>query len=216
MLAMIVFVSLVLTQQKICQHIGLGQLKYYGPSTSIKNKIPTVDQEQIEGNYVVKNTFYVDNEKIAGWGNRGHEKTTQEKEVNSVYHGSLTSEPIEIEWQVLIDINYQLTYFQELETEMYSPVFSEAVKALDSKEILIEGFVIPFDEVSDTVALSANPMASCFFCGRASPASVMSMYLRDKSKRFKVDDFKKFRGKLHLNYDDPNEYYYVLRDARVE
>ena len=66
------------------------------------------------------------------------------------------------------------------------------------------------------MSLSYNPYASCFFCGKASPASVMSMYLKDEDVRYKMDDFKTFRGTLHLNYDDPNEFYYILRDAREE
>ena len=100
--------------------------------------------------------------------------------------------------------------------ELYTPVFPKVVKALDGKEIIVEGFVIPFDQSGELIALSANPFAACFFCGKASPASVISMHLRNKGKRYKMDDFKKFRGTLKLNYDDPDEYYYILQDARVE
>ena len=115
-----------------------------------------------------------------------------------------------------MDINYELRYFKELDMEIYAPVFSEAVKALDGKEVILEGFVLVFDEEPDLLSLSANPYASCFFCGKASPASVISMYLKKKRKRYKMDDFKKFRGTLHLNHDDPNEFYYILRNATEE
>lgn len=115
-----------------------------------------------------------------------------------------------------MEINYQLKYFSELEMEIYAPVFPKEIKELDGKEVAIIGFVIPFDEEEQLLSLSANPYAACFFCGQASPASVMSMYLKNKRKRYKVDDFKRFRGTLHLNHDDPNEFYYILRNAVEE
>ena len=100
--------------------------------------------------------------------------------------------------------------------EMYAPVFSKAVEALHEKEVIIEGYVIPLDPKGDLLALSFNPYAACFFCGKASPASVLSMYLKENNRRYKTDDFVKFRGTLHLNQDNPNEFYYILRDAREE
>ena len=41
----------------------------------------------------------------------------------------------------------------------------------------------------------------------------MTMYFKEKGSRYKMDDFKKFKGILHLNQDDPNEFYYILKDA---
>ena len=37
--------------------------------------------------------------------------------------------------------------------------------------------------------------------------------MKKNKKTYKIDDFKKFKGTLHLNYDDPNEFYYILKDA---
>lgn len=124
------------------------------------------------------------------------------------------SPPIEVDWKVLMNIDYELRYFKEVDLEIYAPVFSKAVKALHGKEVIIEGYVIPFDEEGELLSLSFNPYASCFFCGKASPASILSIYLKDKKKRYKIDDYKKFRGTLYLNKDDPNEFYYILRNAR--
>lgn len=128
--------------------------------------------------------------------------------------GNGDSDVIVLDWQDLMDIKYRLKYFAEIDLKIYSPVFSNAVKKLDKKEVIIEGFVIPFDEEEELLSLSMNPFAACFFCGNASPASVISLYLKDTKKRYKVDDYKKFRGILHLNQDDPNEFYYILKEAR--
>ncbi|MEO1516855.1 MAG: DUF3299 domain-containing protein [Bacteroidota bacterium] len=122
--------------------------------------------------------------------------------------------PVEIGWKLLIDIDYEPKYFEEVEMELYAPIFSEAVKAMDRKEVLIKGYVIPLDAKGELYALSANPYASCFFCGQASPASVISLQLKNKGDRYKTDDLKRFRGVLVLNYDDPNQFCYILKEAR--
>lgn len=133
----------------------------------------------------------------------------------SVPHNKIPlAEPIHLEWGTLVNIKYKLKYFEQLDMELYSPLFSEDVKALDGKEVAIRGYVIPLDTEGKLYALSANPFAACFFCGRASPASVISLYFNGKSKRYTVDDIVKFRGVLHLNYDNPDENYYVLKDAQ--
>ena len=96
------------------------------------------------------------------------------------------SEPIKLEWYYLDDIQYKLRYFQDLDFEAYAPVFGETLKSLNGEQVIIEGFVIPLFEDKEPLALSANPYASCFFCGQASPASVMSMYMKNKGKNYKL------------------------------
>lgn len=140
--------------------------------------------------------------------------TSTDEEVREVDPSATDdSEPIVIDWQVLMAIDYEPRYFEELDMEIYSPVFSEEVKKLHGKTVIIEGFVIPFYEEDDFLSLSMNPYASCFFCGNASPASVLSLYLKKGSRRYKIDDYKKFKGTLLLNQDDPDDFYYILRDA---
>jgi len=120
--------------------------------------------------------------------------------------------PIAINWKLLIDIEYKLKYYEAFGMEIDTPVFTDALKVLDGKEVIIKGYVIPIDESSNLLALSANPYSSCFFCGEASPASVMSMKLK-KKKRYKMDASIKFQGVLKLNYDDPEDFYYILENA---
>lgn len=173
-----------------------------------------VDEKVVEDNQATDNTIYEWNDQIRDW---------VEVEDASKAKAALTSEPVEthassapvtIDWKTLMDIKYELKYFSAIETEAYAPIFPGTIKALDKKEVIIEGFVIPFDEEGEFLALSFNPYASCFFCGKASPASVMSMRLKNKRKRYKIDDFKKFKGTLYLNSNDPNEFYYILADAK--
>ncbi|MEO0725822.1 MAG: hypothetical protein AAFZ63_14870, partial [Bacteroidota bacterium] len=90
--------------------------------------------------------------------------------------------PTVVDWEILTNIEYRSEYFAEMDMEMYAPIFSDKLKALDGQLIEITGYVIPVVDDGREIALSANPYAACFFCGKASPASVMSVQF-DKPKR---------------------------------
>lgn len=215
-LAGLILIITVMTQDKICKHTGLDQARFGRPLLSSQMGKSNSTLKDFQYGSILSVYSDLPDKQGLDLVPVMDSQSFQKREQGVINEMMSVSQPINVEWQTLISISYKLKYFPELETEMYSPVFSDRVKALDRKEIMIKGFVIPFDEFSDTLALSANPFASCFFCGKASPASVISMYLQDKGKRYKVDDVRTFRGNLYLNYDDPNEYYYILRNARVE
>lgn len=120
---------------------------------------------------------------------------------------------INLSWKSLQAILYAKAYFEDYGMEVYIPAFPDLIKALDGKRVEVQGFTIPFDEDEHFVALSASPFANCFFCGKGSPSSVISLYLKDEEKLYKVDEFLEFEGTLRLNYDDPQEFYYILENA---
>ena len=126
-------------------------------------------------------------------------------------------EPIKLDWEVLMNILYQLKYYPELDLSIFAPVFGPKLERLNGKTVVVEGFVLPLDEEEGMWALSAFPIASCFFCGQASPASVLSVYLNKKSnkRRYKTGDKLSLIGTLELNQDDPIELYYLLKEAEV-
>lgn len=144
---------------------------------------------------------------------RTKSRTYLEDKTNASASDISLEEPIELDWDLLLDIEYELRYFPEHDVEAYSPIFTKALKAYHEKTVILEGFVIPIDETNDMLALSMNPFASCFFCGNASPASVTSLYLKENTKKYKTDDFVKFKATLYLNKDDLKDFYYILRDA---
>ena len=213
-LLVIILITSGLTQKRVCRHLGFGQNQHHSSSVTtetdiVQNISPQTDSS---GDYFVSDSVYEWSELDADWVTVDY----SEEAPIPVFASSLTvdfdAKPIDIDWNLLTSIKYKLKYFKEIEAEMYAPVFTEALKSLDGKEVTIKGYVMPIDVEGDLKALSANPYASCFFCGKASPASVMSLYLK-KDKTYKLDAFKKFRGKLRLNYNDPNEFYYILENA---
>ncbi|MEM7161204.1 MAG: hypothetical protein AAF487_02075 [Bacteroidota bacterium] len=206
------FFALVLSPDKICNHLGFGQDRIHQNSGLSVSSL-TLDKGEKKGDYFVNDTLLKWDEKLFDW------KTVEllDRLTPRLYANfnadETRSEAVEVEWQTLIDIQFILRYFEDLDIELYAPVFSEAVENLNGKQIVIEGFVIPFDEEEELFALSSYPYASCFFCGRASPASILSMQMKENSESYKLDAFKKFKGTLYLNYDDPDEFCYVLRNA---
>ncbi len=212
-----ILLTTLLTREKVCEHLGFGQAKSQGNPIAVREEVEQPEKQEMgTDNYFIDDSLYCWDEQMLDWMPVKDSPEYQAQLVTSNMTAHPTAEPIEVAWEVLMDIRYRLRYFSELEMAIYAPVFPRAIEALDGKEVIIEGFVIPFDVEEELLSLSANPYASCFFCGKASPASVISMYLKNKRKHYKMDEFKRYRGTLHLNHDDPNEFYYILRNAEEE
>lgn len=210
-----VLVTTVSTQEKVCDHLGFGQAAFHDGPFAAEPASDVGPSDSISGSsHFVNDTIYQWDEYMFDWVASADMPIFEDRLVDSASLQQVPiSEPIEINWRLLMEIKYRLRYFADIDMEMYSPVFGEAVEALHEKEVIIKGFVIPIDEEENMLALSFSPYSSCFFCGKGSPASVISMYMKTKKKRYKLDDVKRFKGILHLNHDDPDEFYYVLRDV---
>ncbi len=98
----------------------------------------------------------------------------------------------------------------------FYPEFTEELKALKGKEVVLKGFYIPLDlQSSQTLILSKYPMAECFFCGAAGPESVAVIYLQSKPPCMKVDQIVTVRGILDLNASDVEEMTFIIRNATI-
>lgn len=125
---------------------------------------------------------------------------------------------VDLNWQILAMVSFDEQYNEELDQYIPYPIFSPTVRALDGKEIYIQGYYIPVDESGDAdiIVLSAFPFSACFFCGNAGPESVMDIQLKKKTKLgFKTDDRITFKGKLKLNDSDLYYLNYILEEAEL-
>jgi hypothetical protein len=118
-----------------------------------------------------------------------------------------------LSWSKLENVEFVEKYVKDVEGYMLFPKFPEDLKKLNGKPVTVEGYVVPVDKSGSSVALSANPYAACFFCGKAGPASVMTVKLKVKNPKYKIDDYVKFTGNLRLNDEDIKEFYYILEQA---
>ena len=167
--------------------------------------------EEENGDYYVDDSIYYWDEEIMYWVAEG----LFTEPIPNVIDGDFDeiSGPTKVDWETLLAIKYRLRYFKSKDIEMFSPVFTDALLALDGKEVIIKGHVIPFDEEGEMLALSATTYSSCYFCGNASPASIISMFMQDTEKEYILDEYRSFKGILKLNHNDPDQFYYVLEDV---
>ena len=121
-------------------------------------------------------------------------------------------------WEELARVTFEEDYDKTVEEYIFRPVFSDTLKALDGKKIMIEGYVIPFEETGDEtfIVLSGLPYLQCFFCGEAGPETVIDILPKGKlKKRLKTDQKTTFKGKLRLNSEDLDYLNYILDDAEI-
>lgn len=118
-------------------------------------------------------------------------------------------------WKVLSKVQIEKRFDELLNYEIDFPTFSDEVKALNGKEIVLEGWIIPLDELrgENYFVLSALPFANCFFCGGAGPETVLEVFseknIKFTEKRIKV------KGILNINADDPMKLMYILQKAEL-
>ncbi len=116
-------------------------------------------------------------------------------------------------WRTLSKISYKKEYNDMFGFEVDMPVFSEEIKALENKEILIQGYIIPVEGYRNhkEFIFSAYPYANCFFCGGAGPETVMEIYASEPV-RF-TSEIIWLKGTLVLNDSDVNHLFYILEDV---
>jgi hypothetical protein len=124
--------------------------------------------------------------------------------------------PIKITWENLRDVTFKKKWNASENMFVLEPQFGAKVNALKGKEVSLTGYMIPVDVDANYYVLSANPFASCFFCGQAGPESVVSVKFKKLNKRFNTDDRLTITGIFTLNTDDINELNYIIDKAEAE
>jgi len=119
-----------------------------------------------------------------------------------------------ITWDQLTDVKFSKKYAPEFGIELLEAIFGPSVKALDGKEVIIKGYIIPLDPLGTQYVISRNPMASCFFCGGSGPETVAELRLHPKSiRRYATDEILSFKGTLMLNEKNSESLNYVILNA---
>ena len=120
---------------------------------------------------------------------------------------------VENTWKTLARITYKKEFDELMGFKIDKPVFSDKVKALEGKEVIIKGYVIPVEGYKShkEFILSAFPYNMCFFCGGAGPETVMEVFASEPVK-YQADAIY-LKGTLKLNADDINRLMYFLEDA---
>jgi len=117
-------------------------------------------------------------------------------------------------WKTLEEIDYEIT--KDEYGDLYVPVFSENIKAIQGELVEVDGFIIPFEGMfkPEQLILSALPISECFFCGSGGPETVMEITMKKGEKVKYTTKRVKIQGKLVLNRDNPDKLMYQLEEAK--
>ncbi len=118
-------------------------------------------------------------------------------------------------WEAFEDTTFHWVWSDEYGSHIELPEFSESVKKLEGSTITLTGHYIPMDLEGNSIIISKQPNASCFFCGGAGPESVAEVQFKSAQRNFKTDEILTIQGKLRLNSHDYAHMVFILTDARI-
>lgn len=123
----------------------------------------------------------------------------------------------EIDWSVLADVRFRQVLVKQYNSVYLIPKFGKQLKTYDGKEVVLAGYIIPLTADFSQMVLSKTPYASCFFCGKSGPETVVELELTPKASklRYRMDQYVRFKGVLKLNRKDPRYLCYRLTEAEV-
>jgi hypothetical protein len=118
------------------------------------------------------------------------------------------------EWNTLAKVSYKTATDQYGEVSV--PIFGAEVKALEGKQISLQGYMIPLDGLEgmfkpNHFILSSLPVEACFFCGTGGPETVVEVHMKKPLEYTK--EVIKLKGKLTLNGLDPYQMMYILEET---
>ena len=117
-------------------------------------------------------------------------------------------------WDTFAKTKFEPKYYEKLGEYLFYPAFPADLKALEGKEITMQGFYVPFaPEDGDYIIISKYPMSQCFFCGGGGPESIAEVNFTKAPAKFQVDDLITVKGKLKLNADNIDHVNFILTDA---
>lgn len=120
---------------------------------------------------------------------------------------------VENTWKTLSRITYKKQYDEMMGFKVDIPIFSDEIKALEGKEVIVKGYVIPVEGYKGhkEFVFSAFPYNMCFFCNGAGPETVMEVLAKEDIEY--SPDAITIKGKLTLNDSDINHLIYGLTDV---
>lgn len=119
-------------------------------------------------------------------------------------------------WNEFAKTKFEPKFHEKLGEYLFHPTFPAELKAMEGKEITVEGFYVPFaPEDGNYIIISKYPMSQCFFCGGGGPESIAEVNFAKNPGKFQVDDLITVKGKLKLNADNIDHVNFILEGAVV-
>jgi uncharacterized membrane protein YcgQ (UPF0703/DUF1980 family) len=115
-------------------------------------------------------------------------------------------------WKLLGEIKYMKKKHASY-GEVDFPIINTKLKKLAKKTIVMSGFIVPID--NKNYALSKNVFASCFFCGKSGPETIMGIKFKGATPKLKTDTYVTIKGTFRPNEDDVEDWIYNVENAEI-
>ena len=122
-----------------------------------------------------------------------------------------------ITWKNVLEI-----YAKEFRLTEKNPTSTINKKAMSledvaNKKVTIVGYFLDLDPDGKWFMLSKNPFATCFFCGKAGPETVLELLgYKNVKKKFKSDDMVEVTGIFNSIYDFEDKISFVLENVSIK
>ncbi|GGH73821.1 MAG: hypothetical protein EP346_03335 [Bacteroidetes bacterium] len=116
-----------------------------------------------------------------------------------------------VDWSAFTGTGYELNE----DGAFVNPEYTETLKQLDGKMIMLKGYIVPVDVQLQTYVLSAYPLAQCFFCGNAGPETVVQLYFKNAPPRLLTDQYVVLMGRLRLEQVKPGSFFFTLFETQL-
>ena len=117
-----------------------------------------------------------------------------------------------LNWKILGQIKFVKKKHKDY-GEIDFPVINDVLMKKSGKKILMAGFIVPIDNVN--YALSKNVFASCFFCGKAGPETIMGIKFKVGKIKLKTDQYVTLEGNFRVNENNVEDWIYHIEDAVI-
>ena len=115
-------------------------------------------------------------------------------------------------WKMLGEIKYMKKKHASY-GEVDFPIIKKKKKKLAKKTIVMSGFIVPID--NKNYALSKNVFASCFFCGKSGPETIMGIKFKGATPKLKTDTYLTIKGTFRPNENDVEDWIYNVDNAEI-
>ena len=135
---------------------------------------------------------------------------TFEKDTTSLTQKVIITDSLN--WKILGQIKFIKKKHKDY-GEIDFPVINDALKKKSGKKTIMSGFIVPIDNVN--YALSKNVFASCFFCGKAGPETIMGIKFKAGKMKLKTDQYVTLEGNFRVNENNVEDWIYHIEDAVI-
>jgi hypothetical protein len=121
-----------------------------------------------------------------------------------------------ITWRNVVDIYAK--EFRLTEKNSTSTINKQTMSLDDviNKKVTITGYFLDLDPNGEWFILSKNPFATCFFCGKAGPETILELVGFKNKKKFKSDDMVEVTGIFNTIYDLEGKISFVLEKSTIK